>query len=110
MPRWRITYYSLPSGKFPVKDFIDNLPGKYQTKVFNSFELLEEFGLFLGRPHLKKLAGTSLWELRLLGEKSLRFIFTARPNQELLMLHCFVKKTNKTPKKELKTALKRSRY
>jgi len=110
MLKYRIVYYTLPSGKIPVKKSIDSLPEKYQTKVFNTFELLEEFGLFLGQPRVKKISGTPLWELRLLGEKSLRFIFIPRKNQELFILHSFVKKTNKTPKKEIKTALQRNSY
>lgn len=107
MAGWSIDYFTLPSGKIPVKDFIDDLPEKHQIKVFNTFELLEEFGLSIGSSRIKKFSGTPLWELRLLGEKSLRFIFLVKPGKKLEMLHGFVKKTNKTPKKELKIAIKR---
>lgn len=107
MAGWTIEYFTSTAGKIPVKDFIDELPEKYQTKVFNTFELLQEFGLLIGSSRIKKFSGTPLWELRLLGEQSLRFIFLVKPNKKFLLLHGFVKKTNKTPRQELKTALKR---
>lgn len=68
MAGWRIEYYVSPAGKDPVRDFIDDLSEKHQTKVFNTFELLEEFGLSIGSARIKKLSGTPLWELRLLGD------------------------------------------
>ncbi len=73
MPKWKIKYYIKPSGKIPVKDFIDNLPVNLQAKVHDIFELLLEFNLNLGRPYLKKIKNTPLWELRIIGKKSIRF-------------------------------------
>lgn len=104
---WKIYYYKTSSGKIPVKKLIDNLPLKSQTKVFNTLELLAEFGPRLGSPHAKKVTNTSLWELRILGEKSLRFFYVAKVGKSFLLLHGFIKKRQKTPKKEIKTALKR---
>lgn len=109
MARWKIDYYVLPSGKIPVKEFIDDLPEKSQSKISNIFDLLIEFGVHLGRPHVKKLSGTPLWELRILGEQSLRFFYILRRGQTFFMLHAFRKKSQKTPSKELKKALKRAK-
>lgn len=104
---WRIDYYETSSGKIPVKKLIDKLPIKSQTKVYNTLELLAEFGARLKLPHAKKVANTPFWELRVLGEKSLRFFYIAKFGKSFLLLHGFVKKSQKIPKKELKTALKR---
>lgn len=105
--RWKITYYKTPTGKFPVKELIDKLEEIPRARVYNTIELLAEFGINLGIPHAKKVAGTSLWELRVLGEKSIRIFYIAIKGREFLLLHAFTKKKQKTPKKEIKTALTR---
>ncbi|PIP52265.1 type II toxin-antitoxin system RelE/ParE family toxin [Candidatus Roizmanbacteria bacterium CG06_land_8_20_14_3_00_34_14] len=107
MGRWKIQYYSSPSGQIPVYDFIESLPEDAQSKIHNSFELLAEFGIRLGQPHAKKVTGTPLWELRILGKNSLRFFYLAVAGQTFLMLHGFVKKSQKTPKQDLRLTLKR---
>ena len=107
MGRWKIQYYSTPSGQIPVYDFIENLPEDVQSKIHNSFELLAEFGIRLGQPHAKKVTGTPLWELKVLGKNSLRFFYLAVAGQTFLMLHGFVKKSQKTPKQDLRLTLKR---
>jgi phage-related protein len=107
MPKWKIKYYTKSSGKIPVKDFINNLPETSQAKVHDTFELLIEFNLKLGRPYIKKLKGTPLWELRLIGKKSIRFFYFTKKNKIFLFLHAFIKKSQKTPKKEIKIALQR---
>ncbi|MBM4402293.1 MAG: type II toxin-antitoxin system RelE/ParE family toxin [Candidatus Cloacimonetes bacterium] len=100
-------YYSSNTSRIPVQEFIDNPPTKSRAKVFNTLELLAEFGIQLQLPHAKKVAGTPLWELRVLGEKSLRFFYVAKTGKSFLLLHGFTKKKEKTPKKEIKTALAR---
>lgn len=98
---WKICYYP------GVYEFIEKLPEKYQAKVCNTLELLKEFGPRLGLPHAKKITDTPLWELRVLGEKSLRFFYIAKEDKSFLLLHGFNKKSQKIPKKEIKTALRR---
>lgn len=106
---WRIEYYSTSSGKAPVQEFIEGLPDKPRAKVYNTLELLVEFGINLRLPHAKKVTGTPLWELRVLGEQSLRFFYIAKIGKVFLLLHGFVKKEQKTPRKEIKTAMERLR-
>jgi phage-related protein len=106
---WKIDYYETSSGRIPVQELIDKLAEKSQAKVYNTLEFLAEFGPRLGLPHTKKIKSTPLWELRILGEKSLRFFYIARVGKSFLLLHGFAKKQQKTPKKEIKTALKRLR-
>jgi len=105
--KWKIDYYLTPSGKAPVKDFIDGLGERPRARIFNTFELLTEFGTSLALPHAKKVSGTPLWELRILGERSLRFFYVAKFGRSFLLLHGFTKKTQKIPKKEIKIALNR---
>ena len=70
-------------------------------------DLLEEFGLSLGLPHVRKIKNSDFWELRIrLGSNIFRILFKELENSYLL-LHIFQKKTDKTPKREIDVALKR---
>ena len=105
---WNIVYYQTPQqSSSPVQDFIQSLDMKTRTKVANSLNLLEEFGIKLSSPHTKKLIGTDLWELRILGQDNLRIFYVAVIGKSFLLLHGFVKKKQKTDKREIKTALGR---
>lgn len=105
---WNIIYYkSSQQATSPVYDFINNLDSKAKSKVFNTINLLEEYGVRLGLPHGKKLIGTELWELRMLGAENIRILYIATQGKTFLLLHGFLKKKQKTDKKEIKIALDR---
>ncbi len=76
-----------------------------QAKISNTFDLLLEFGIRLGLPHVKKVVNTNLWELRIVGGDNIRIFYVASSGKKFLLLHGFVKKTQKTNKNELKTAI-----
>lgn len=61
---WNIIYYRSANG-VPVYDFVESLSPTAKSKVSNTFDLLTEFGIKLGSPHVKKVIGTDLWELRI---------------------------------------------
>lgn len=104
---WKIIYYETASKREPVKEFIDGLQEKARAKAYNTLELLAEFGPMIRSPHAKKIAATPLWELRVLGESSLRFFYVARIEKTFLLLHGFTKRKQKTPSKDIKTAMER---
>jgi phage-related protein len=106
---WKIDYYESPAGNKPVESFINSLEEKAQNKIVRTLELLEEFGITIGFPHAKRLIGTPLWELRILGSDSLRILYIAKEQKCFLLLHAFKKKTQKTEKKEIKIAIQRLR-
>lgn len=105
--KWEIIYYETLQGRFSVWEFINSLESKAKSKIINTLDLLTEFGITLGYPHTKKLAGTNLWELRILGNDSIRILYTSVPNKKFLLLHGFQKKAQKTELKEIKTAANR---
>jgi len=70
---------------------------------------VEEYGLNPAIPNIKKITGTSLWELRILGRDNIRIICVSLPDKEVKVLHIFKKKKQKTPTSELNIARKRSR-
>jgi len=105
--KWTIVYYEGPNNDTPIYDFIEKLSPIAQSKVSNTFDLLTEFNIRLGPPHVKKLTGTDCWELRILGGDSIRIFYVAIFGKKFLLLHGFIKKKQKTNKKEIKTATKR---
>ena len=106
MGTWQVIYYVSSSGANPVKEFLDrNLRAK--VKALRIFSNVEECGLISVIPHIKKLAGTPLWEIRILGEDSIKILYVTQREKRLLLLHAFVKKSDKTPLKEIDIAIKR---
>jgi len=70
-------------------------------------ELIEEFGPAIGRPHTTPL-GKGLFEISAKGGEGIgRSIFCSVRDRKLIILHSFVKKTQKIPLEEMDKALKR---
>ena len=70
--------------------------------VNEAIDLLERFGNQLGLPHSKKVAQT-LFELRISGKQEIRIFYTFH-DKEIVLLHGFVKKSSRIPKRELENA------
>ena len=105
--KWKVKAYESLNGDKPVEEFIKSLDEKARLKVSRTLDLLESFGLEGTYPHFKKLTGTSLWELRILGADSIRIFYVTITGKIFLLLHGFKKKKQKTPTKEIKVAQKR---
>jgi phage-related protein len=106
---FEIAFYRDTNGNEPVKNYIDSLQAKADrskdsriklTKIFTYLELLSENGTHIGAPYVKHIEG-EIWELRPLRDRI--FFFAWRKNI-FVLLHCFVKKTQKTPAKEISQA------
>lgn len=93
-------------GKNPVGDFLDKNKST-KIKALIIIKNIIEFGLVTAIPHIKKLNRYPLWEIRILGKDSTRIIYAHKIKEEIILLHAFKKKTNKTPVKEINIALKR---
>lgn len=102
--KWKIVYYKTLQETNPVYDFVNSLDGKAKSKIINAIDLLEEFGVRLGLPHVKKLTGTPLWELRILGGDNIRIFYIAIAGKSFLLLHAFQKKKTKTDRRDIKIA------
>lgn len=87
-----------------LKSFDDNLV----SKIFGLFEILEEVGVYMDPSKLKKIS-KEIYELRITGKTSIRILITFA-NNEINVLHAFIKKTQKIPKKELELAIHRLKY
>ena len=108
---YNVEMYEKTDGKVPVLEFILNLEPKQQAKIYREIDLLEKFGNELHYPHVDTVKGDKnkgLWELRIEFSSNIFRIFYFLPqNNTVILLHGIVKKTQKTPQKELKVALDR---
>jgi len=99
--------YIDPQGCSPIEEFLDRLPTGDRARIDHTIGLLQDFGLQLGLPYVKHLEG-KLWELRIqAGRKAYRVIYLAFTGQRFILLHAFLKKTQKTPRKEIAIAQRR---
>jgi len=99
---WSIEYYS-PKLE---KDVL-NLPTGLLARYLHLTDLMFEFGSNLGMPHTKAIE-SGLFELRVKGREGIaRVFYCTKIGKRIVMLHVFVKKTQKTPKKDLKLAMQR---
>jgi len=90
-----------------VNEFIDSLPVVVKAECIQIMELLIKEGHNLRMPYTKKIH-SKIWELRIRGKIQIRIFYYIK-DQQAHLLHIFIKKSNKTPKKELSTAIKRIR-
>lgn len=99
---WKVTFFS---GK--VEQQTLNFPVGILANLLHILELIEEFGPDLGKPHTAPM-GKGLFEIRAKGKEGIgRSLFCTRKGKEIIILHSFVKKTQRTPKKELDIARNR---
>src|SRR3989339_310214 len=99
-----IHYYVTKTGKKGVQEFIDSLDKIQQAKIIRIINTIEIYGLRSVIPHLKKLVGTPLWEIRILGKDNIRIFYIAPTQDSIVILHGFIKKKQKTDSKEISIA------
>ena len=104
---YTIIFYRTESGKEPVLDFIRELQKRKDkdarinaAKINDYLEILKTCGKAAGEPFVKPING-DIWELRPIRN---RILFVAWTGECFVLLHCFVKKTRKTPKNEIEKA------
>lgn len=96
---WSIEYYNNE-----VEKQILSLPAGLLARYLRLTDLMVEFGSNLGMPHTRFIA-EGLIELRIKSKEGIaRVFYCTLVGKKILMLHLFIKKSNKTPKKELKIA------
>src|SRR6266700_3515409 len=99
-------FYENALGNWPVREWILGLSLEDRKLVGRDIQKVE-FGWPLGMPYCRSL-GNGLWEVRsdLTDGKTARVIFCVA-RERMVLLHSFVKKTQKTPAQDLRLALKR---
>ena len=99
---WKVTFYS-----DRVEAGINALPVGLVARFVRYAERMEVYGPDLGMPHTRSM-GDGLFELRLKAAEGIaRVFFCTAVGRKIVALHQFVKKSEKTPKRELKIARNR---
>lgn len=94
-----IRYYSEA-----VQEQIFDLPDTLAARYVVLTRRMQAIGPNLGEPHTKAM-GDGLFELRLKGAEGIaRVFYCTLIGKRIVMLHSFVKKTDRTPKRELEVA------
>ena len=108
MKRLPAAFYQLPSGREPVRDWLKALDAA-DRKIIGEDIKDVEFSWPIGMPLVRPL-GNGLWEVRseITQGRIARVIFCIS-HQHMVLLHGFVKKTQKTPDADLDLARKRKR-
>ena len=103
----KIHFYKDAKGNEPVYDYIQKLSAKKDKdsriklhKIQDYIKVLRAYGTSAGEPYIKHLGG-EIWELRPLID---RVLFAAWTDGGFVLLHHFMKKTQKTPAREIEQA------
>ena len=93
-----------------VREELDVLPADMKARFRRIVELIQGYGLDQVRePHVKHLEG-SLWEMRMKGKDGIsRAIYVTARGRRVVVVRVFIKKTPKTPRREIDLALERAR-
>lgn len=103
----QIVFYVDRQGRSSLLDYITELENSKSkdsriklTKIREYVKALSINGTFLPEKYIKHLDG-EIWELRSIND---RILFAGWVNGSFVLLHSFVKKTQKTPKREIEQA------
>lgn len=102
MKHWTIHYYDKK-----LVEWLDDMPIGMKACYARLSERMAIYGPNLGMPFTKPMKD-GLFELRIKSKEGIsRIFFCTLKNKKIVLLHGFIKKTEKTPKKELMVAIKR---
>ena len=93
-----------------VREDLESLPLDMQARFRRIAELIQGYGLErVKEPHVKHLEGP-LWEMRMKGKDGIsRAVYVLARGRRVIVVRVFVKKTHKTPRREIDIALQRAK-
>lgn len=93
-----------------VNQELEALPSDVRARFVRVVDLIESVGLErVGHPHVRHLRGP-LWEIRLSGRDGIaRALYVTATGRRVIVVRAFVKKTQRTPRREIELALERAR-
>ena len=107
-----IRFYKDKNGNQPVADYLRELRKKHDkdsriklNKIMDYINVLKEHGKQCGEPYIKHLQG-EIWELRPQRNRVLFVAWVDKGFNGFVLLHHFVKKTQKTPASEIDKAMR----
>jgi phage-related protein len=106
-PILRVVFYRTGTGHEPVREWLKGLLREDCRKIGEDVKTAQ-FGWPLGMPLIKKL-GAGLWEVRSRISQGISRVLFSVEGDTMILLHGFVKKSQKTPLHDLNVALGRLR-
>jgi phage-related protein len=93
-----------------VKAELDALPADTRANFERIVRLVQTFGLErVHEPYVKHIEGR-IWEMRLRGREGIaRALYVTATGRRVVILRVFVKKTQKTPRREIELARQRAK-
>ena len=104
MKKFEVAFYEKDDGQCPVEDFLKKIDVKMRAKIVGLLEILEEKGNVLREPYSKHLED-GIFELRCkVGSNITRILYFFYYQGKIILTNGFVKKVQKTPRKEIQVA------
>ena len=108
MKRLPAFFYVQPSGREPVREWLKSLPAEDRRIIGEDIKDVE-FAWPIGMPLCRSLT-RGLWEVRsTLKQGRIARVLFCEHDRKLVLLHGFIKKTQKTPAGDLELAIKRKK-
>jgi phage-related protein len=103
----RVIFFRTDTGNEPVREWLWEMP-KEDCKIIGADILTVQYAWPVGKPLVDNL-GDGIWEVRSRLDNRIARTLFAVVNQEIILLHGFIKKQQKTPQDELDLAKKRKK-
>lgn len=105
-PRLRVRFYRTRSGREPVREWLQSLDRDSRKTIGEDVKTVQ-YGWPLGMPLVRSL-GEGLWEVRSQLKNGVARVIFVTERGLMVPVHGFIKKSQKTPPKELETARRRA--
>lgn len=106
MDKFEVEFYETENGGQPAKEFLLSLDKKMRAKMVNTISILQDNGYELREPYSKHLS-EGIFELRAkVGSDITRVLYFFYIGKHIILTNGFIKKTQKTPPKEIEKAKK----
>jgi phage-related protein len=99
----KVVFYRSEAGNEPVREWLKDLHRDDKRQIGEDIKTAQ-LGWPLGMPLIKKI-DKDLWEVRTRLADGIARVFFTVDGEHMILLHGFIKKSQKTPQNELKTAL-----
>ena len=101
-----VKFYRSPGGKEPLREMIKEFSREIQKIIGEDIRAVQKTWPLVGLPLVKKIE-KNMWEIRTHIPNGIVRVFFTIKYEHIVLLHGFIKKTQKTPMQELKIAQNR---
>lgn len=104
MDRFKVELFTKKDGSCPAEEFLNSIDQKMKTKLYKEIKLLRNYGNLVREPYSKYLRD-GIYELRAQqGNDISRVLYFFYVGHKIILTHGFIKKTQKTPPREIELA------